>query len=293
MVDPRGPVTVEPVEGRTQLRRFADVPFVLHGHDARWSRGVRAYEQWRLDARRHPYFDRGDAAFLLARRAGRPVGRIAAHVDGAGTRQGSFGFFDAPDDSAVVVALVDAARGWLAEQGAVEAVGPVSWHLEDEWGVLVDGFEHPAATGRPWNPPWYGEQLRAAGAEPVASFPTFRLEVPAPSGPPPVPSGAPPPPVAGGYADPALVLDAIVAVPDVSDLLRKASLRSAWTVARVARERPSDTAVAIRWDADPAGVVPGLLRACAARGYHWLLSPWAPDDRAPERVHQQLRFSTQ
>ena len=65
-------ITVEPVESKAQLRRFADVPYLLHGPDERWSPGIRAYESWRLDARRHPYFDRGDAAFYLARANGRP-----------------------------------------------------------------------------------------------------------------------------------------------------------------------------------------------------------------------------
>jgi hypothetical protein len=106
-------VTVEPVEARTQLRRFRDVPFLLHGDDARWRAGVRAYESWRLDARRHPYFDSGDAAYFLARRAGQPVGRIVAHRSRPDEQDAWFGFFDAPDDDDVVTKLLDAAEGWL------------------------------------------------------------------------------------------------------------------------------------------------------------------------------------
>ncbi|MFP5322813.1 MAG: hypothetical protein ACLGIC_13350 [Acidimicrobiia bacterium] len=290
MPDAPSLVTVEPVESRSQLRRFADVPFVLLGHDGRWARGVRAWEQWRLGARRHPYFERGDAAFLLARRAGQPVGRIAAHVEGTGVGAGWFGLFDAADDAEVVDALLAAASAWLAEQEAMTMVGPVTWAIDEEAGVLVDGYDHPAATGRPWHPPWYADQLRRAGGAPDQRIETFRLEVPPDVGEAPSPSGDPRPPVAGGYADPALVLEGIAAVPDVAPLLAGASVRSAWRVARAARERPSDTAVVVRCDGDPAELVPGLLRACAARGYRWLLSPWAPDDRPPERTHQLFRF---
>lgn len=286
----RSLITVEPVEGRAQLRRFAHVPFVLHGSDPRWSRGVRAYEQWRLDARRHPYFERGDAAFLLARRAGQPAGRVAAHLDRPGGTQGYFGAFDVADHDAVVDALLARARAWLADQGATTMVGPLTWTIEEEAGVLVDGFDHPAATGRPWHPPWYAEQLRRAGGSPDVRFPTYRLEAPPATGEPPAPSGDTPPAVAGGYADPALVLEKIAAVPDVAPLLAGASVRSAWRVARAARERPSDTAVVVRWTEDPEILVPGLLSACAARGYRWLLSPWAAGDREPERVHQLFRF---
>lgn len=289
---PDAPVSVEPVESKPQLRRFAEVPFVVLGHDDRWAPGPRAWEQWRIDARRHPYFDRGDAAFLLARRAGQPVGRIAAHVDGSGSGQGWFGLFDVADDDAVVDALLAAARGWLAEQAAASVVGPVTWTPAEEAGVLVEGFEHRAATGLAWHPGWYADQLRRCGGEPGRARPAFRLDAREAAGDPPPPSGDAPPAVAAGYADPALVLDGIAAVPDVSALLAGASVRSAWRIARRARERPSDTAVCVRCEGDPAELVPALLAACRARGYTSLLAPWAPDDRPPERVHQTFRFPT-
>ena len=283
-------MTVEPVESKAQLRRFADVPFVLLGADPRWSAGVRVHEQWRHDARRHPYFDRGDAAFFLARRAGRPAGRIAAHVDGSRSDAGWFGMFDVLDDAAVTAVLVDAAAGWLRDQGVASMTGPVTWTPDEDFGVLVEGFEHAAATGRAWHPPWYSEQLLGAGGVPGERRPTFHLPTAGSGAAVPRPSGEEPPPLAGGYADPALVLDGIAAVPDVSRLLAGASVRSAWRLARQARDRASDVAVCVRCDRDPSVLVPELLAACRARGYSRLLSPWSPDGGPPDRVHQVLRF---
>ncbi|HSP03020.1 MAG TPA: hypothetical protein VLR27_05930 [Acidimicrobiales bacterium] len=288
---PAGAVTVEPVESKSQLRRFAEVPFVLLGTDDRWSAGVRAHQQWRHDARRHPYFDRGDAAFFLARRGGQPAGRIAAHVDGTRSEQGWFGMFDVADDDAVTAALVDAATGWLREQAVTSMTGPVTWTPDEDFGVLVEGYEHPATTGRAWHPPWYAEQLRSAGASPGERRATFHLSTEDWAGEVPTPSGEDPPPQAGGYADPALVLDGIAAVPDVTRLLAGASVRSAWRLARRARERASDIAVCVRCDGDPSVLVPRLLTACRARGYSTLLSPWTPDGGTPDRVHQVFRFT--
>jgi len=286
-------VTVEPVESRNQLRRFADVPFLLLGDDPRWSRPVRAHEQWQLDARRHPYFEQGDAAFFLARRAGAPIGRIAAHIDGSGSAVGWFGLFDLPDDAAVARALLDAAAAWLHDQGATSMTGPVTWTPDEDFGVLVEGHEHPGATGCSWRPPWYAAQLRDAGAEPGARRPIYHLaaaEGPvATAGPGVEPADGPagePPPDAGAFGDPALVLDDIAAVPDVTELLAGASLRRAWRLARAARERTFTTAVCVRCTGAPALAVPRLLAACRARGYATLLAPWAPDDRQPDRVHQ-------
>lgn len=284
---------MEPVESRPQLRRFADIPYLLFGKDERWSPGVRAYESWRLDARRHPYFDRGDAAFFLARVGGRPAGRIAAHVRDAGATEGWFGFFDVPDEASVTGALLDAARAWLEAEGATSMTGPVTWSPDEEFGVTVHGVEHRGCTGRAWRPGWYAAQLRDAGLEPGEIRHTYRLETMTVSVPlatlPPAEATSPAeevPPHAGGYADPRLVLDGVAAVPDVSQDLARASLRTAWRVARAAKERSFDTAVCVRCAGDPAILVPQLAAAANHAGYRWLVSPWAPEGTPPETSHQ-------
>ena len=291
-------VTVEPVEAKIQLRRFAEVPYLLHGRDERWSPGVRAYEAWRLDARRHPYFEQGDAAFFLARRGGQPAGRIAAHQARAGEVDAWFGAFDVPDDADVTEALLAAAQGWLTEQGASSMTGPVTWTPEEEFGVPVAGAERPGLTGRRWMPAWYGERLVAAGLEAGEVRHTYRLET-ASGGQMGHPSDRSVhqngdrrvrrrdlPPQAGGYADGRLVLEGIAAVPDVSGTLSRASLRSAWRVARHARDRAFETAVCVRCDGDPEVLVPRLQRVAAAAGYRWLVAPWGPPGSEPETTHQ-------
>ena len=283
-----GVVTIEPVESKAALRRFTDVPYLLHRHDERWSPEVRAYRSWRLDARRHPYFDDGDAAFLLARREGHPIGRIAAHLPRRGDVDGWFGFFDGPDDLAVTRALLDAARRWLEGEGATSMTGPVSWRPEEEFGVPVLGVEHRGLTGRPWRPAWYADQLVAAGLEPGAVRHTYRLAAGGDSAAvgAPAPAGSEPPPHAGRYADPALVLDDIAAVPDVTTVLSAASFRSAWRDARRARQRRFDTAVCVRCDGPPEVLVPRLLAAAGQAGYRWVITPWAPPGHEPETTHQ-------
>ena len=298
-------VTVEPVEAKIQLRRFADVPYLLHGRDERWSPGVRAYEAWRLDARRHPYFERGDAAFFLARRGGQPAGRIAAHQSRSGEVDAWFGCFDVPDDDEVTAALLDAAQGWLSEQGAASMTGPVTWTPDEEFGVPVAGAERPGLTGRRWKPAWYAEQLLAAGLEPGEVRHTYRLEtgsggqighpgdrsvhqngVGGGSGGDRRVRRRDLPPHAGAYADRRLVLDGVAAVPDVTATLSRASLRSAWRVARHARDRSFETAVCVRCDGDPATLVPRLQGAAGAAGYRWLVAPWGPPGSEPETTHQ-------
>lgn len=280
----RSLISVETVVHRTQMRRFLEVPYLLFGDDDRWSRGVRAHEQWRFSERRHPFFDRGHAAYFLARRAGRPVGRVTAHLASTGAPDGAFGFLAAPDEPGVTAALITAAAEWLSDEGAEAMTGPLSWTADEEFGVPVAGADHPGVTGRPWHPGYYADHLAAAGLAAGEVRHTYRLD--AGAGPIPDPVDVDPPPQAGSYADRSLVLDGIAAVPDVTPVLASTSLRSAWRAARRASRQEFATAVCVSCDGDPAALVPELLAAAAARGYRDVITPWAPPGTAPETTHQ-------
>ena len=164
--------------------------------------------------------------------------------------------------------------------------GPVSWLPEEEFGVRIDGHDHPTITGRPWQPAWYEQALRRAGLEPGEVRRTYRLATADGAGDPPSPADEDPPPHAGGYSDVHLVLEGVAAVPDVSTTLASASFRSAWRVARAARRGGFDTAVCVRCDGDPAVLVPRLLAAAKRAGYRWLVAPWGPEGAEAETAHQ-------
>ncbi len=282
-----GSVVVEEVTRGKALARFTDLPVVLHGHDPRFAWPVLAWERYRLDPHRNPYFERGDAACFLARRLGRPAGRVTAHVDEPGG-PGRFGFWGVEDDAEAALALIGAAAGWLREQGCTSMEGPVSFTEAEEAGVLVEGFDAPGTTGRAWHPPSQARLLEAHGFEPVRDLPRWRL--------PARPSGAERPLArdtpgqAGKHADPRLVLEGVAAVPDLSGALRGASLRGAWSLARRVREAGWTTATIVSVDDDPADAVPALLTAAGRAGYEDVVSPWSPDPAAaPETVHRTYR----
>ena len=271
-------ITVEEVADRASRRRFLELPWALHAADPRWPPPLVRFERRRLDHRLNPYFAEHEVLRFLARRLGKVVGRIAAHGDGR------FGFFDVADDDEAAGALVDAARSWSAERGHASLSGPVSFTDEHEAGVLVEGFDVPGTTGRPWHPPWYGRALGAAGLRIGERRPSYRL---AAGGTPSVPpDDGPAPDHAGAYADARLVLrgeaGAIAAVPDVAAYLRH---ERPWQLARRARRRDWRTAVVVSVDCDPTVLVPALCAAAGRAGYTDVLAPWAPDDRPPETVH--------
>ena len=121
-----------------------------------------------LSPARNPFFEHGEAEYFIAERGGEVVGRVAAignrlHNETHGDRVGFFGFFESIDDQAVADALLAAAAEWCRGRGYDVLRGPASFSVNDECGLLVDGFETPPALMMPHNPRYYVRLLEAAG----------------------------------------------------------------------------------------------------------------------------------
>jgi GNAT superfamily N-acetyltransferase len=121
-----------------------------------------------LSRTKNPFFEHAEAEYLLAERDGVVVGRIAAisnrlHNETHGDRVGFFGFFECIDDQAVADALFAAAADWCRAKGHDLLRGPVSFSVNDECGLLVDGFDFPPALMMPHSPRYYVDLVERAG----------------------------------------------------------------------------------------------------------------------------------
>ena len=153
---------------RQDLKRFIDLPYRLHARDPVWVPPLRRDVELLLSRSKNPFFEHAEAEYLLAERDGQVVGRIAAisnrlHNETHGDRVGFFGFFESVRDQAVASALLDAAAHWCREHSHDVLRGPTSFSVNDECGLLVDGFEFPPTLMMPHNPVYYIELLERAG----------------------------------------------------------------------------------------------------------------------------------
>jgi len=159
---------VRAARGRRDLKRFIDLPYRLHARDPLWVPPLRRDVKMLLSRSKNPFFDHAEAEYFVAERDGEVVGRIAAisnrlHNETHGDRVGFFGFFECADDRAVANALFDAAGDWCRAQGHDVMRGPTSFSINDECGLLVDGFDTPPALMMPHNPRYYMPLLQGAG----------------------------------------------------------------------------------------------------------------------------------
>jgi GNAT superfamily N-acetyltransferase len=165
-----GKLTVRPVRGRRDLRRFIKLPFQLHREQEQWVPPL-IYERRRfLDRRRNPYFEHAEAEYFLCERDGRPVGRITAQIDHRwdefqGGNDGMFGFFECENDLAAARALVGAAAEWVRQRGRERLLGPMDFTTNDECGILIEGYDRTPMILESWHPPYYRELLESQGLD--------------------------------------------------------------------------------------------------------------------------------
>ena len=175
-------VEVKTVSGRRDLKRFIDLPFRLHANHPLWVPPLRL-ERWMfLNRRLNAYFSHGEAEYFLALRGGRVVGRASAQINHAfdaqhGTRWGWFGFLEFEDDAEVLRALLDAAEQWLRARGCERMVGPADFSMNDESGILIEGFELRPMIRQPWHPPYYQQRMEEVGMSKAMDLLMWNLEV--------------------------------------------------------------------------------------------------------------------
>jgi GNAT superfamily N-acetyltransferase len=163
-------IEVLPVRSRRDRSAFVELPFRLHGIATPWVPPLRIERELFLHPRTGPFFKHGDAELFLARRDGRVVGRVSAQIDHAfnahqGNAWGMFGLLELEDDQQVLDALLAAAADWLRARGRDRMVGPMDFTMNDESGILIEGFERDPMVRQPWHPPYYQERCEQAGLE--------------------------------------------------------------------------------------------------------------------------------
>lgn len=172
--------TISPVRSRSDLRTFITMVWTIYNGDPHWVPPVIADRKKLLYRERNPFYKHSEMEMFLARRSDQVVGRIAAiinhnHNATHGDKVGFFGFFESIDDQEVAQALFGAAEGWLAERGMEAMRGPVNPSMNDEAGLLVEGFDDPPQILMTYNPKYYSRLIETYGLTKVKDLYAYRL----------------------------------------------------------------------------------------------------------------------
>ncbi|MCE9671098.1 N-acetyltransferase [Myxococcus stipitatus] len=173
-------VQVTPVRDAAAKMTFIRFPASLYAGDPNWVPPLEMERKDFLDPRKNPFFDYAEVELFLARRGREVVGRIAAirnprHMEIHGTKEGFFGLFECVNDAGVARALLETAGAWLKSRGLDTMLGPANFSSNQDWGLLIDGFDTPPAIMMPYNPTYYPALLETCGLTKAKDLFAFEL----------------------------------------------------------------------------------------------------------------------
>lgn len=171
---------VIPVGENRGMAEFLRLPWIIQDKDPFWVPPILSEQKHFLDPKEGPFFEFGEAQYFVAFLEGRPVGRISAHINRRheelhDKETGFFGFFESIDDPPTAHALFEAAAVWLKGRGKERILGPLSFSIYDEVGILVDGFDSLPAILQTHNPPYYEDLLTSWGFKKAIDWYALRI----------------------------------------------------------------------------------------------------------------------
>ena len=156
-------------ENRREARQFIQFPHKLYANCAQWVPRLRRDALGMLNRKKHPFFERSDASFFMAKaEGGEVVGRIAIIENKpfnvrSNKKRAFFYLFDVVNDQMVAKALFDQVQVWAKARNLTEIYGPKGFAALNGMGMLTRGFDHRPAYGIPYNYAYYPELIEHLG----------------------------------------------------------------------------------------------------------------------------------
>jgi hypothetical protein len=142
-------LTIETVDldSKKQVNEFVQFQYDLYKDCPQFCPPFVADIKLMLNKQKHPFYERSDGEFFIARQDGKMVGRIGVFVNAPfneyhKVKKAQFYLFECINDQEVANKLFDKAFEWAREKGMDDVVGPKGLSAFDGYGILVDGFEH-------------------------------------------------------------------------------------------------------------------------------------------------------
>ena len=169
------------VTSQADLMKFIKFPWKIYSNDPYWVPPLIMDRKKLLDTSKNPFFKHAEIQLFLAKKNNEIVGRIAAikndlHNLHHNDKVGFFGFFECMNDQQTANLLFDSAKQWLEEKGMNAMRGPANPSSNDEYGMLIEGFNDSPRILMTYNPKYYINLCENYGFVKAKDLNAFKLE---------------------------------------------------------------------------------------------------------------------
>ncbi len=160
--------TIRKISSTADKRTFVRMMWDIYRDDPHWVPPLEMDRMKLIDEKKNPFYTHAETGWWLAEQNGKPVGRIAAIVNhnynqAQNEQAAFFGFFETVNDASVAKELFQAAESWVKERGMNVVYGPANPSSNDEYGLLIEGFDRPPVLLMTYNPPYYASLIEQNG----------------------------------------------------------------------------------------------------------------------------------
>ena len=175
-------IQIIPVTDSKTKKEFINFPYELYKNASNWIAPLKMERKEFLSPKKNPYFQSADVQFFIAKRDGQVVGRISAQVNREHNKRynektGHFGLFECVNDSEVARALFQQAEQWLRLRGMNKIVGPYSLSINEESGLLIEGFNSAPYPFMPHNFSYYENLISTLGFSKVKDLIAWNYDI--------------------------------------------------------------------------------------------------------------------
>ncbi len=174
-------ITVRPVKSKKDFKTFLKFPWKVYKNDPYWVPPLFIEKKKILDKKKNPFFKRADMEMFLAEKNGEVLGRIAAirndvHNEVHNENIGFFGFFESINDQDVANKLFETAEKWCKDQGLDAIRGPANPSSNDEYALLIEGFDDSPRLMMTYNPKYYMDLIENYGFKKIKDLYAWKIE---------------------------------------------------------------------------------------------------------------------
>lgn len=174
-------ISIVRVTSQADLMKFIKFPWKIYSNDPYWVPPLIMDRKKLLDTSKNPFFKHAEIQLFLAKKNNEIVGRIAAikndlHNLHHNDKVGFFGFFECMNDQQTANLLFDSAKQWLEEKGMNAMRGPANPSSNDEYGMLIEGFDDSPRILMTYNPKYYINLCENYGFVKAKDLNAFKLE---------------------------------------------------------------------------------------------------------------------
>ena len=174
-------IKIRTVQNKKELMKFIKFQWEIYKDDKYWVPPLIMERKKLLNKEKNPFFKHAEAEYFLAEKDGKLVGRIAAikndmHLKYHNDNAGFFGFFECINDQQTANVLFDTAKNWLNKKGLKKMMGPANPSSNDEWGMLLEGYDDSPRILMTYNPKYYNNLCENYGMKKAKDMYAWKLE---------------------------------------------------------------------------------------------------------------------